>query len=104
MGIYTMGSMLYHFYMSDKEDEDKLVRVADAPNPIIAASWQGLLDAEGIPSMIRVDDPLGVAYHVSSFYPCGLFVLARYAERAKQLLEGLSDEGGEGTLEHPETN
>ncbi|MCL5961421.1 MAG: DUF2007 domain-containing protein [Chloroflexi bacterium] len=73
--------------MSKSRETEKLVHVATAPNPVIAASWQEALRAEGIESVLKIDDPLGVAYQVSSFYPCRIYVLAGYAERARQLLD-----------------
>ncbi|MBI2955533.1 MAG: hypothetical protein HYY30_14555 [Chloroflexi bacterium] len=78
--------------MQASDDGDELVRVGTAPNPVIAASWQELLRAEGIPSMVKIEDPLGVAYQVSSFYSCGIYVLAPYAEQARKLLDELGEE------------
>ncbi|MCL5264489.1 MAG: DUF2007 domain-containing protein [Chloroflexi bacterium] len=75
-----------------KGKDDELVRVATAPNPVIAASWQELLKEEGIPAMVKIEDTLGVAYQVSSFYPCSIFVLATDAERAKKILDELAEE------------
>ena len=77
------------------KDKGKLIRVATAPNPVIAASWQEVLRSEGIPSMVKVEDALGVAYLVSSFYPCGIYVVASEADRASQILDGLAEEEDE---------
>lgn len=77
-------------------DNDEVVRVATAPNPEIAASWRDLLEDEGIPSMLKIDDALGVAYHVSSLSTVGIFVLKRHAERARQLLDDLMEADVQG--------
>lgn len=79
--------------MPEPRESEELVRVATAPNTVIAASWREVLRAEGILSFVRIDDPLGVAYNVSSPYPCGIFVLASEAERARELLDELAGDG-----------
>ncbi len=75
--------------MAPFDEKDEIVRVATAPNPEIGASWQGLLRDEGIPSMLKIDDALGVAYQVASLSTCGIFVLAKDADRAREVLDEL---------------
>ena len=78
----------------DSEKNDELVEVAEAPNPIIAASWQELLAQEGIPAAVKCNDPLAVAYLQSSYLPCTIVVPAHHAAKAREILESLRGEDG----------
>jgi len=71
--------------------DDELVQVAVAPNEIVAALWQGALEEEGIPVLVKV---LGLGYaHWSPFVADrALFVRRQDAERAKEILASLSEE------------
>ena len=62
------------------------VHLATAPNQLVAESWQEILEAAGIPTLIYPADAasfLGV-----SALPCRLMVPAGLEERARDLLAG----------------
>jgi hypothetical protein len=71
--------------------DDELVQVAVAPNEIVAALWQGALEEEGIPVLVKVLG-LGYAYWSPFFADRALFVRRQDAERAKEILASLSEE------------
>jgi hypothetical protein len=71
--------------------DDELVQVAVAPNEIVAALWQGALEEEGIPVLIKVLG-LGYAYWSPFVADRALFVRRQDAERAKEILASLSEE------------
>lgn len=68
-------------------DGDRLVKVAFAPSQIEAEMIQGLLSSHGIPSLVK----RGPGFDVPEFMPVGprqIFVAARDAEEAREVLEG----------------
>jgi len=71
--------------------DDELVQVAVAPNEIVAALWQGALEDEGIPVLVKVLG-LGYAYWSPFVADRALFVRWQDAERAKEILASLSEE------------
>ncbi|ACM05279.1 MULTISPECIES: DUF2007 domain-containing protein [Thermomicrobium] len=71
--------------------DDELVQVAVAPNEIVAALWQGALEEEGIPVLVKVLG-LGYAYWSPFVADRALFVRRQDAERAKEILASLSEE------------
>mgnify|MGYP001025899758 FL=1 len=71
--------------------DDELVPVAVAPNEIVAALWQGVLEEEGIPVLVKVLG-LGYAYWSPFVADRALFVRRQDAERAKEILASLSEE------------
>jgi hypothetical protein len=71
--------------------DDELVQVAVAPNEIVAALWQGALEEEGIPVLVKVLG-LGYAYWSPFVADRALFVRRQDAERAKKILASLSEE------------
>jgi len=71
--------------------DDELVQVAVAPNEIVAALWQGALEEEGIPVLVKVLG-LGYAYWSPFVADRALFVRRQDAERAKEILTSLSEE------------
>jgi hypothetical protein len=67
-------------------DGDRLVKVAFAPNQIEAEMIQGLLTSHGIPSLVKragFDVP-----ELMSAGPRQIFVAARVAEEAREVLAG----------------
>ncbi|MGQ9676985.1 MAG: hypothetical protein ACUVX1_15085 [Chloroflexota bacterium] len=74
------------------EDENRPVEVAEAPNAVIASAWRELLQQEGIAATIKCDDPLAVAYLITSPNPCKILVPASQAQRTKEILESLTAE------------
>lgn len=71
--------------------DDELVQVAVAPNEIVAALWQGALEEEGMPVLVKVLG-LGYAYWSPFVADRALFVRRQDAERAKEILASLSEE------------
>jgi putative signal transducing protein len=68
---------------------DDLVKVAYAPNDAEAQMIQGLLSEHGIPSLIK--GALGFAdSQFPAIGPRDVFVTADAAERARQILEGIT--------------
>jgi hypothetical protein len=68
-------------------DGDRLVKVAFAPNQAEAEMIQGLLTAHGIPSLVK----RGPGFDVPEFMTVGprqIFVAARVAAEAREVLEG----------------
>lgn len=65
---------------------EKLVPVAVAPNEPIAELWRGLLQEEGIISMLKAMGP-GSAYFSNFGYQHTLYVLESAAQRAREILD-----------------
>lgn len=85
---------------SKKNKEERPVEIAEAPNAVIASAWSELLQQEGIAATVKCDDPLAVAYLITSPYPCKILVPASQAQRAKEILESLTEEE---MLDEPDT-
>ncbi|MEX2108144.1 MAG: DUF2007 domain-containing protein [Solirubrobacterales bacterium] len=69
-------------------DGDRLVKVAFAPNQIEAEMIQGLLSSHGIPSLVK-----RAGFDVPEFMSVGprqIFVAARMAEEAREVLTGIA--------------
>ncbi|HVX30975.1 MAG TPA: DUF2007 domain-containing protein [Nitrolancea sp.] len=72
--------------MTDVEHpDDELVKVAVAPNEMIATMWLGWLDEEGIKALARVGGS-GPAYFGTMINERSIYVLERDAERAREIL------------------
>ena len=68
-----------------REVEMKLVKVATAPDQLMAEMWQELLRAEGISAMF---EPRGVVSFMGlSAMPCGLLVPEEMLEDAEAILQ-----------------
>lgn len=87
--------------MGSRHDDTRPVKVATAPNPVIASIWVDLLRQEGIAATIKCDDPLASAYMITSPYPCQILAPANQADRARGLLDNLVE--GDATDE-PDTD
>lgn len=85
-------------HVASEDYEDIPVTVATAPNAVIAATWKEMLCQEGIVATVKCDDPLAVAYLVTSPYPCEILVPASQAEQARIILESLFEEAPEGYI------
>jgi|WetSurMetagenome_2_1015567.scaffolds.fasta_scaffold552647_1 hypothetical protein len=68
---------------SKKKD---LAFVARAPNEPIAQMWAGILENEGIHSVIKCQELTAAMYISSSASPCDIFVLPEQSETAKEIL------------------
>lgn len=78
--------------MTSKENEERPVEVAIAPNAVIASAWAELLRDEGIAATVKCDDPLASAYLITSPYPCQILAPAGQADRAREILASLPQE------------
>jgi hypothetical protein len=72
-------------------EPDELVPIAVAPNELVAALWQGVLESEGIPVLVKVLG-LGTAYWSTLPVEHALYVRAGDAERARTLLMLLEED------------
>ena len=70
--------------MSD--GQPALVQIAVAPNEALANIWRELLQAEGVPVLLRIGGP-GLAYFAPALCEHHLHVRAAQAARARQLLD-----------------
>ncbi len=71
----------------EKPPADPLVLVATAPNEPTAMLWSGILENEGIHSVIKGGELNAAMYVPSSLTPCRIFVLSSQADKAKEVLE-----------------
>ncbi len=71
----------------EKPPADPLVLVATAPNEPTAMLWSGILENEGIRSVIKGGELNAAMYVPSSLTPCRVFVLSSQADKAKEVLE-----------------
>ncbi|MBN2099280.1 MAG: hypothetical protein JW753_06750 [Dehalococcoidia bacterium] len=74
-----------------KVGRESLLHSADAPNEPVARMWMESLENNGIRSTMK-----GGAYKLemgsdSPFLPCGIYILASDAPRARRILDGLPD-------------
>lgn len=68
-----------------------LVKLATAPNEPVAMLWRGLLEAEGIPCVVKTGGPGPADFNVV-VCPHHLWVLAPHLKRARRLLEAINGE------------
>jgi hypothetical protein len=66
--------------------DEPLVHVATAPNPIIAAMWKGILENEGISSLVGTGDLRAAQYVLSINSDSKIYVLASHEKEAKEIL------------------
>jgi hypothetical protein len=71
--------------------KDRIVRVADAPNEIIAGLWASVLRDEGIQVMVKSEGP-GMAYFSTMGNSHALYVLESNYENAKEILDELEQD------------
>ena len=77
-------------------DSSQLVRVAVAPDPVIAGMWQEALRRAGLPAMLRNRDALSVAWGTpAGSFSCDLLVSEDDAAAARLILDDIArpDEG-----------
>jgi hypothetical protein len=75
-----------------KQREEPLVLVATAPNEPLAMLWVGILENEGIRSVIKSHDLKAAMYVPSLLSMSGIYVLASQADHAKEVLEPFLNE------------
>jgi hypothetical protein len=78
---------------------DPPVLAAKAPNEPIAVMWQGILENEGIRSVIQPAELKAAMYVPSLLAPCKLYVLASQADRAKEVLDPFINEQPDTNME-----
>lgn len=79
--------------------QPEIVKVAQAPNSAIAELWKELLANEGIPCMLRMEQPL--LGYVSFATPFDLLVRAEQAELASELLAAYDSDADLADLTDP---
>ena len=75
-----------------KPPRDPLVVVATAPNEPVAGMWAGILENEGIHSVVKGQELTAAMYVPSSFAMCRILVLASQADKAKEILRPFLEE------------
>ena len=68
--------------------EDQLIHIATAPNEIEARLWKGILEDNGIQSMIKVAESLNL-YLSPLALKHRLYVLEEDEQKARDILEGV---------------
>jgi len=87
-----------------KRQNEPPVLAATAPNEPIAVMWQGILENEGIRSVVIPHDLKAAMYVPSMLAPCKLYVLASQADQAKEILAPFINEKPDvATESQPET-
>jgi hypothetical protein len=76
---------------------EPLVHIATAPDEVLASLWKGILEEEGIPSLIRRSDLTAAMYVLPGNTQCEIHVLASEAQRARGILDSLQE-----VDQHPE--
>ena len=69
--------------------EDRLVKIATAPNEVEALMWQEFLENEGIGVMVKPTGP-GFADYSITICPHLVYVLEKDEARARELLESIT--------------
>ena len=59
----------------------------------LAMFWKGVLENEGIHSLIKGKDPLPMGYLPSLLNYCEIYVLTSQIEKAKQIITPLLEDG-----------
>lgn len=70
---------------------EPLVHIATAPDEVLASLWKGILEEEGIPSLIRRSDLTAAMYVLPGNTQCEIHVLASEASRARDILDSLQE-------------
>ncbi len=66
--------------------DDRIMRIATAPNEAVANMWAGILEEEGIPCLLQSPDLKASMYSILSNQPYPIYVLKTNALRAKKIL------------------
>ena len=72
--------------------DDRIMRIATAPNEAVAHIWAGILEEEGIPCLLQSPYLQSSMYSVFSNQPYLIYVLKTNAHRAKKLLSSFEKE------------
>jgi hypothetical protein len=74
------------------KNKEPLVCVATAPNEIVANMWKGILEENGINSMLKSVSFMESAQYTRNVFPYQIYVLPEEAEKAKEILTPFLDE------------
>jgi hypothetical protein len=77
-----------------KKQDEPLVRIAIAPNEMIANMWSGILKEHGINCLLKSDDFRAAMYSLPYNQQCEIHVLASRVEKAKEIIAPFLDEKG----------
>jgi hypothetical protein len=80
---------------------EPLALVTKAPNEPVAVMWQGILENEGIPSVIKPQDLKAAMYVPSLIAACDIYVLAAQSGRAREILEPFIREQPDASPDNP---
>ena len=70
---------------------EQLVRVAVAPDPIVAGMWQEALRRAGLPALLRNRDALSVAWGTpAASFSCDLLVRRDDVDAARLILDDIA--------------
>ena len=75
-----------------KGKNESLVFVARAPNEIVATMWKGILEENGVQSMLKSVSFMESAQYAHSLFPFDIYVLDSDAEKAREILTPFLEE------------
>ena len=75
---------------SSEHPNDRLVKVATAPNEMIATMWVGWLEEEGIRALVKSGGS-GPAYFGTMINERFIYVLERDEEQAREILSDIGE-------------
>jgi hypothetical protein len=77
-----------------EKGKERLVLIATAPNETVGTLWKGILEDNGIRSLLKGTSFMDTANYAHGVFPFELYVLASGAERAKEVLTPFMEEEG----------
>jgi hypothetical protein len=75
-----------------KGKNEPLVFVARAPNEIVATMWKGILEENGVQSMLKSVSFMESAQYAHNLFPFDIYVLDSDSEKAREILTPFLDE------------
>jgi hypothetical protein len=75
-----------------KGKNEPLVFIARAPNEIVATMWKGILEENGVQSMLKSVSFMESAQYAHNLFPFDIFVLDSDAGKAKEILTPFLEE------------
>jgi hypothetical protein len=70
---------------------EPLEHIATAPDEVLASLWKGILEEEGIRSLIKRSDLAAAMYVFPGNTECEIHVLASQTRRAREILDSLEE-------------
>lgn len=93
---------------SNPKNKSPLVFLANAPNEVVANLWKGVLEENGIQSMLKSVNLATSLYVSMSMLQYEIYVLAEDEEKAREILtpffEGENDQSSAASPEGSETD